>query len=74
MGHSASEHCVANPASRRSLRFRSWFPSKRSVDCGRFVAKKRWTPLLAEQRKDPNARIAFPICDGCASEYDPPEW
>ncbi len=47
---------------------------KRTADCGRFVAKKRWTPLLAEQRKDPNARIAFPICDGCASEYDPPEW
>ena len=30
---------------------------------GRFVDKERWTPLLAEQRKDPNARIAFPLCE-----------
>ena len=47
---------------------------KRCGDCGRFVDKDRWTPLLAEQRKDPNAQVAFPLCDGCASEYDPPEW
>lgn len=47
---------------------------KRCADCGRFVHKDRWVPPLAEQRKDPNARIAHPLCDPCAGEYDPPEY
>ena len=45
---------------------------KRCANCRRFVPKDRWTPKLKDQRKDPNARIVGPPCDGCYQEYDPP--
>ncbi len=46
----------------------------RCADCGRFVPRARWTPKLKEQRRNPNARIVTPLCDGCHEEHDPPEW
>ena len=46
----------------------------RCCDCGRFVPKEYRVTPLAEQRKDPNANIARPVCARCRREYDPPEW
>ena len=47
---------------------------QRCCDCGRFVPKEYRVTPLAEQRKDPNASIAHPVCARCRREYDPPEW
>ena len=40
---------------------------RRCADCGRFIPRKNWVPTT----RLPDGSRQFPLCDNCASEYDP---
>ena len=67
-----NRNAAAAPAARLEAAERT--AHRRCADCGRFVPKKDWVKPLKDQRADPNARIARPLCKKCQAEYDPPEW